>query len=35
MPGISSEESQLVNPQVDLPPFMSFGLKPEGKTPWS
>ena len=35
MPDISSEESQPVNPQVDLPPFMSFGLKPEGKTPWS
>ena len=33
MTDISSEESQPLNPQVDLPSFMSFGLKPEGKTP--
>ena len=29
----SSEEIQPLNPQVDLPSFMSFGLKPVGKTP--
>ena len=33
MPDISSEESQPLNPQVDLLSFMRFGLKPEGKTP--
>ena len=33
MPDISSEESQPLNPQVDLLSFMSFGLKPERKTP--
>ena len=33
MPDIHLEESQPLNPPGDLPSFMSFGLKPEGKTP--
>ena len=33
MPDIPLEESQPLNPPGDLPSFMSFGLKPEGKTP--
>ena len=33
MPDIHSEESQPLNPTGDLPSFMSFGLKPEAKTP--
>ena len=33
MPDILLEESQPLNPPGDLPCFMSFGLKPEGKTP--